>query len=87
MQLIVATYQNQTLTHEFLDQNENMDGPRFLRFLRDNLAPSMERAGIHRPVLLMDNAPSHFTPENSEFIFINKRWDILPQPSYRYMLK
>lgn len=80
--MIVAVHGDRVLTYQIMKRNERIDGPKFLDFLASVLAPAIERENIHRPLLLMDNAPIHFNTENTEYIIVNRTWDIIPHPTY-----
>lgn len=79
--LVAAFHRDQLMTYEILPENQYMNGERFLAFLRNTLYPVIRQKKLVRPIILMDNARSHFARIVKEYIS-ERNWVTLKQDPY-----
>ena len=80
--LVIAVFQNRILSYEFLEPGETMNTERYIRFLNETLKPAIHREGIHRPIILQDNARPHTAVLTQAYLFGETDWDLLHHPPY-----
>ena len=79
--MTLAVQDHKVIAHDILPEGETVDGQCFKRFLIESLRPKLIQAGIHHPVILMDNARPHYHHIVTEYLQ-RRDWDILDHPPY-----
>ncbi len=79
--MILAVQGHKVIAHDILPQGETVDGQRFRCLLIESLRLKLIQAGIHHPVILMDNAKPHYHHIVTEYLQ-RRDWDVLDHPPY-----